>query len=118
MVVLPSGEDVIELQPQLDEILKCPGEGIIVSGIAPADSGFDFYSRYFCPKFGINEDTVTGAAHCALAPYWSKKLGKCDFKAYQASRRSGVLNIHFDEKHQRVLLRGNAVIVMEGFLLP
>ncbi|CAK7326017.1 unnamed protein product [Dovyalis caffra] len=91
--------------------------GVIVSGVAPPESGFDFYSRFFCPKFGINEDPVCGSAHCALAPYWSKKLGKCDLMAYQASPRSGILDIHLDDQNQRVLLRGKAVTVMEGFLL-
>ncbi|KAL2985744.1 hypothetical protein AAZX31_12G168600 [Glycine max] len=59
-----------------------------------------FDSSFFCPKFGINEDPVCGSAHCALASYWSKKLGKCDFNAYQASPRGGVLNIHLDEQIQ------------------
>ncbi|KAF2314893.1 hypothetical protein GH714_037093 [Hevea brasiliensis] len=117
LVVLPSAKAVTELQPQFDEILKCPGRGIIVSGVAPSGSGFDFYSRFFCPKFGINEDPVCGSAHCALAPYWGKKLGKCDFMAYAASPRSGILNIHLDEQKQRVLLRGKARTVMEGSLL-
>ncbi|KAJ0113075.1 hypothetical protein Patl1_03414 [Pistacia atlantica] len=116
-VVLPSAKSVVELQPQFDDIQKCPGRGIIVSGQAPSESGFDFYSRFFCPKFGINEDPVCGSAHCALAPYWSRKLGKNDFVAYAASPRSGVLNIHLDEQNQRVLLRGKAVTVMEGSLL-
>ncbi|XP_020226686.1 uncharacterized protein LOC109808205 [Cajanus cajan] len=117
LVVVTSGIAVEELQPQLDAIVKCPGRGIIVSGVAPPGSGFDFYSRFFCPKFGVNEDPVCGGAHCALAPYWSKKLGKCDFNAYQASARGGVLNVHFDEPNQRVVLRGKAVTVMEGCVL-
>ncbi|KAJ9187657.1 hypothetical protein P3X46_003086 [Hevea brasiliensis] len=116
-VVLPSGKAVEELQPRFDEVLKCPGRGIIVSGVAPPESGFDFYSRFFCPKFRVNEDPVCGSAHCALAPYWSKKLGKCDFMAYVASRRSGKLSIHLDVQNDRVLLRGKAVNVMEGSLL-
>ncbi|XP_050265157.1 uncharacterized protein LOC126709106 [Quercus robur] len=116
-VVLPSGESVIEIQPEFDAIRKCPGLGIIVSGAAPSGSGFDFYSRIFWPKLGINEDPVCGSAHCTLAPYWGKKLGKCDLVAYQASARSGVLNIHLDEQNQRVLLRGKAVTIMEGSLL-
>ncbi|KAJ8900545.1 hypothetical protein K2173_025322 [Erythroxylum novogranatense] len=116
-VVLPSAQAVTELQPQIDEIRKCPGDGVIVTAAASSDSGFDFISRYFCPKFGIDEDPVYGAGHCALAPYWSKKLGKCDFKAYMASPRSGVLSIHVDLQTQRVLLRGKAVTVMEGSLL-
>ncbi|KAL0459552.1 UNVERIFIED_CONTAM: putative isomerase [Sesamum latifolium] len=117
IVVLPSGEAVEELEPNFDEIQKCPGRGIIITGLAPAGSGFDFFSRFFCPKLGINEDPVCGSAHCALAPYWSKKLGKSDFIAYQASPRSGVLHLHLDEKNQRVFLRGKAVAVMEGSLL-
>uniref|UniRef100_A0A5B7A445 Putative phenazine biosynthesis-like domain-containing protein 1 n=1 Tax=Davidia involucrata TaxID=16924 RepID=A0A5B7A445_DAVIN len=117
-VVLSSGKAVADLQPQFDQIQKCPGDdGIIVTALAPPGSGFDFISRYFCPKFGIYEDPVTGSVHCALAPYWCKKLGKCDFVAYQASPRGGILNLHLDEKNQRVLLRGKAITVMEGTLL-
>jgi len=116
-VVLPSGESVVEIQPEFDAIRKFPGMGIIATGAAPSGSGFDFYSRAFWPKFGINEDPVCGSAHCALAPYWSKKLGKCDLLAYQASPRSGVLYIHLDEQNQRVLMRGKAVTIMEGSLL-
>ncbi|XP_058740995.1 uncharacterized protein LOC131613333 [Vicia villosa] len=65
---------------------KCPRTGIILTGIAPPESGFDFYSRYFSPKFGINEDPVCGSAHCGLGPYWSKKLGKFDLRAYQKNQ--------------------------------
>ncbi|XP_065861170.1 uncharacterized protein [Euphorbia lathyris] len=117
LVVVPSAKAVTDLQPLFDEIVKYPGRGIIVSGVAPSESRFDFYSRFFCPKFGINEDPVCGSAHCALATYWSKKLGKSNLMAYQASARSGILDIHLDEANQRVLLRGKAVTVMEGFLL-
>jgi len=116
-VVLSSGKAVADLEPQVDEIKKCPGRGVIVTGMAAPGSGFDFISRFFVPKLGINEDPVCGSAHCALAPYWSKKLGKCDFVAYQASPRGGILELHFDEKNERVLLRGNAVTVMEGSIL-
>ncbi|XP_052183533.1 uncharacterized protein LOC127795715 isoform X2 [Diospyros lotus] len=116
-VLLPSGEAVAHLQPQIDQIQQCSGEGLIITGLAPPGSGFDFFSRYFAPKFGIREDPVCGSAHCALAAYWSKKLGKCDFVAYAASPRGGTVTIHLDEKSQRVLLRGKAFTVMEGFLL-
>ncbi|KAL9435862.1 hypothetical protein AB3S75_022013 [Citrus x aurantiifolia] len=117
-VVLPSAKSVADLQPKFDEMKKCPGRrGIIVSGLAPPESGFDFYSRFFCPKFGVNEDPVCGSAHCALATYWSQKLGKCDFVAYSASPRSGILNIHLDEQNRRVQLRGKAITVMQGSLL-
>lgn len=92
------------------------------------------------------QDPVCGSAHCALAAYWSKKLGKCDFAAYQvlslslilifrctsrvlssshkctvcltqASPRGGIINLHVDEKNQRVQLRGEAITVMEGSIL-
>ncbi|CAL5353829.1 unnamed protein product [Camellia sinensis] len=117
IVVLPSGNAVTDLLPQFDEIQRCPGRAVIITGLAPHGSGFDFFSRVFGPKMGINEDIVTGTAHCALAGYWSKKLGKCDFAAYQASARGGILNLHLDEKTQRVLLQGKAITVMEGSLL-
>ncbi|GLT42595.1 hypothetical protein SLA2020_165860 [Shorea laevis] len=63
------------------------------------------------------QDPVCGSAHCALTPYWSQKLGKCDFIANAASTRGGIINIHLDEQNQRVLLQGKAVTVMEGCLL-
>jgi len=116
-LVLPSRESVVELQPDIDAIKKCPGKGLIISAAAPPGSEFDIYSRYFFPKLGINEDPVCGSAHCALAPYWSKKLGKCDFVSNAASPRGGVVNIHLDEQNQRVLLRGKAVTVMQGSIL-
>ncbi|CAN7059060.1 unnamed protein product [Brassica rapa subsp. trilocularis] len=63
------------------------------------------------------KDPIFGSAHCALAHYWSLKMNKCDFLAYQASRRNGTLEIHLDKEKQRVLLRGKAVTVMEGYVL-
>nr|GEU79208.1 phenazine biosynthesis PhzC/PhzF protein [Tanacetum cinerariifolium] len=116
-VVLPSAKDIVEFKPQLSKIKEAPGRGIIITAYAPYGSGFDFYSRFFCPKYGIDEDPVTGSAHCALAAYWNEKLGKCNFVAYQASPRSGIVHVHLDKKNQRVLLRGKATTVMEGTLL-
>ncbi|KAK1319638.1 hypothetical protein QJS10_CPB04g00696 [Acorus calamus] len=73
---------VAGIQPQVDEIRKCAGRGVIITGPAPSDSGFDFYTRFFCPKLGVDEDPVCGSAHCALAPYWSKKLGRKNLIAF------------------------------------
>jgi PhzF family phenazine biosynthesis protein len=78
-------------------------------------SGFDFVSRYFAPGFGVDEDPVTGAAHCALGPYWAKKLGKTELLAYQASVRGGVVGLRV--QGDRVVLRGQAVTVVSGKLL-
>ncbi|XP_071735712.1 uncharacterized protein [Rutidosis leptorrhynchoides] len=116
-VVLTSAKDVVEFVPEINKIKEAPGRGILITARAPTGSGFDFYSRFFCPKFGIDEDPVCGSAHCALAAYWHDKLGKCDFVAYQASPRSGVLHVHLDKNNQRVLLRGKATTVMEGSLM-
>jgi predicted PhzF superfamily epimerase YddE/YHI9 len=80
-----------------------------------AGSGFDFVSRYFAPGAGVDEDPVTGAAHCALAPYWAKKLGKTEMLAYQASVRGGVVGVRV--AGDRVVLRGQAVTVVSGKLL-
>lgn len=117
IVELASGEDVASIQPNFDELEKCPGRGVIITGPAPTGSEFDFISRFFCPKFGINEDPVCGSAHCALAPYWGKKLGKQSLIAYMASPRGGRLDLEVEEETQRVRIRGPAVTVMVGTLL-
>ncbi len=58
---------------------------------AKSEDKFDFYSRFFAPGVGINEDPVTGSAHCYLAPYWSKKLNKTKMLGFQASNRTGIV---------------------------
>ncbi|KAL6850491.1 hypothetical protein ACP4OV_021118 [Aristida adscensionis] len=83
IVELPSGKEVADIIPNFHEIKKCSGRGIIVTGPAPAGTGFDFYTRFFCPKFGVDEDPVCGSAHCVLAPYWGAKLGKQKMTAFQ-----------------------------------
>ena len=68
-VVLPSAKAVTDLQPQLDAIRQCPGSsGVIITGIAPPESGYDFYSRFFCPKHGIDE---VSSLHCSLSKFLS-----------------------------------------------
>ena len=76
---------------------------------------YDFVSRFFAPQSGINEDPVTGSAHCCLGPYWSRKLGKTRLLAYQASARGGELRLMVQET--RVCLEGQAVTVATGRLL-
>ncbi|BAY80890.1 Phenazine biosynthesis PhzC/PhzF protein [Calothrix parasitica NIES-267] len=89
---------------------------VIVTSIAESSSEFDFVSRFFCPGLGINEDPVTGAAHCCLAPYWRNKLNKDEFLAYQASSRGGVVKVNYSGG-DRVYLRGQAVTVLTGELI-
>ena len=83
---------------------------------APADdAAYDFVSRFFGPKFGIDEDPVTGSAHCALGPYWAERLGKVELTGYQASARGGVVRVRV--VGDRTYLAGRAVTVTRGELL-
>ena len=72
----------------------------------------DFVSRFFAPRYGINEDPVTGSAHCALTPYWADKINKTKLSARQVSKRTGYIECEL--KGNRVLLSGKAVKFMEG----
>ena len=82
---------------------------------ASGDPRFDFVSRYFAPGAGIDEDPVTGSAHCCLGPFWSKRLGKIEMTAFQASARGGIVRVRVVE--DRVILGGQAVTVMKGELV-
>jgi len=88
---------------------------MIVTCKAKPDSGSDFISRVFAPSCGIDEDPVCGSAHCCMGDYWAKKLGKSTLKAYQASERGGHLLL--DIIGNRVVIKGEAVIVAKGTLL-
>ncbi|MBZ0202548.1 MAG: PhzF family phenazine biosynthesis protein [Ignavibacteria bacterium] len=114
LIELESESDVRNLKPNFDIMLKLPGWGTIITAKADEGNkeGFDFVSRFFAPEKGIQEDPVTGSAHCALAPYWQKRLGKDSFKAFQASERGGVLGIKV--AGDRVMLAGEAVTVISG----
>jgi len=79
------------------------------------DPRYDFVSRCFGPKFGIDEDPVTGSAHCALGPYWAEQLGKTELTGYQASARGGIVGVRVDGP--RTHLIGDAVTVTRGELV-
>jgi len=79
------------------------------------DPAFDFVSRFFAPKLGIDEDPVTGSAHCLLAPYWAERMGKIRFNAYQASSRGGILYVEL--VGERVFISGSAKIIFSADLL-
>ena len=87
------------------------GRGVVVT--ARSDNPqFDFVSRFFAPAVGVNEDPVTGSAHCLLAPYWSAKLAKSKMVGYQASSRGGVVQVEL--RGERVMLGGAAVVFARG----
>jgi PhzF family phenazine biosynthesis protein len=111
LVVLDSAATVRRLLPNLPAIKQLDGgAGVIVT--ARGDLGYDCVSRYFAPAKGIDEDPVTGGAHCALAPFWSARLGKPEIRAFQASKRGG--EILCRPKGERVELEGACVFYMEG----
>jgi PhzF family phenazine biosynthesis protein len=101
------------LTPDHTRLRKIPVRGVIVTTRSETPE-FDFVSRFFAPGSGVDEDPVTGSAHCALGPYWSKQLGKQQLTAYQASSRGGVVRVHV--KGSRVILGGQAVTVLRGEL--
>ncbi|CAM6098559.1 unnamed protein product [Calypogeia fissa] len=117
IVELESSAAVENLQPNLQELLNCDYFGLIVTAPGDKASGFDFVSRCFFPKQGINEDPVCGSAHCVLASYWSTKLGKDNLLAYQASKRGGVLELQIDKKAGKVIIRGRSAISMTGVIV-
>jgi PhzF family phenazine biosynthesis protein len=114
LVEVDSEETLRGLKPDHAALRQVAARGVIVT--ARPDSGaFDFVSRFFAPGSGIDEDPVTGSAHCALGPYWSERLGKREFTAFQASARGGVVRVRW--QGDRVILGGQAVTVMTGELL-
>jgi PhzF family phenazine biosynthesis protein len=108
-------EDVVRgLRPDFTRLKALPVRGVMVTSRA-STPGFDFVSRFFGPAVGIDEDPVTGSAHCCLGPYWSKRLGKTEMRACQASARGGVVGVTV--LGARVRLRGKAVTVMVAELI-
>lgn len=109
MCVFESEEQIMTIVPDLRAMTKAPAGGFIIT--APG-SQVDFVSRYFAPKAGIDEDPVTGSAHCMLIPYWAKRLGKADLSAIQLSKRRGLLACK--DLGERVLISGKAKTYMIG----
>jgi PhzF family phenazine biosynthesis protein len=104
-------EDVATMNPAFEIIAQLDAQGVIVT--APGNN-CDFVSRYFAPQVGIPEDPATGSTHCALIPYWSKRLGKRALHARQLSKRGGEL--FCEDRGERVGIGGNAVTYVEGKL--
>jgi len=114
LVEVATEESVRTLQPDFALLQTLPVQGVIVTSRATS-AGFDFVSRYFAPRAGIPEDPVTGSAHCCLGPYWSQRLKKESFTAYQASARGGVVRVQVHGA--RIALSGQAVTVLHGELV-
>jgi PhzF family phenazine biosynthesis protein len=120
LVVVDSEAEVRNAQPDFGRLQELTMRGAILTARSETPE-YDFISRFFAPAVGINEDPVTGSAHCCLGPYWERRLragGKVkeELVAYQASARGGVLRIR--PSGERVLLAGQAVTVMSAYLTP
>jgi PhzF family phenazine biosynthesis protein len=114
-IVEVDGENVVQnLQPNFGLLKKVGGRGVIVTSRS-ATPEWDFVSRFFAPASGIDEDPVTGSAHCCLAPFWSRRLDKTSFRARQISARGGELQVEL--AGDRVRLGGQAVTVLRAELL-
>jgi PhzF family phenazine biosynthesis protein len=110
LIEIDDTEKLKQLKPDFQLLQRSDrGEFLIT---ARSHDGFDFHSRFFGPGVGINEDPVTGSAHCVLAPYWSKKLNKTTMLAFQSSERTGMMECELEDNN-RVLLRGKAVTMNE-----
>lgn len=108
-LVYEKESDVAALDPDFLALGKIDSIGVIAT--APGDN-CDFVSRFFAPSAGINEDPVTGSAHCNLIPYWANRLGKENMHAFQISERRGELWCQL--KGDRVLMSGRAVTYLKG----
>ncbi len=117
LIQLADAQLVRDLRPDFTALLTCEElatyRGLMVT--APGEPPYDFVSRFFAPRVGINEDPVTGSAHTLLTPYWSARLGKTEMLAYQASARGGEIGVRL-LGNGRVELLGHAVIVFKGEL--
>lgn len=114
LVEVDSEETVRGLRPDMGLLRGVEARGVIVTSRAEG-SGYDFVSRFFAPRVGVDEDPATGSAHCVLAPYWAARLGRDELVGYQASARGGMLRV--EARGERVLLAGRAFTVLRGELV-
>jgi len=115
LVEIASEEMVRQIKPNFVLLKTLSISEVIVTSQTNSGSEYDFVSRFFAPGLGIDEDPVTGAAHCCLAPFWRDRLNQDEFLAYQASPRGGVVKVKYTGS-DRVILGGQAVTVMRGQL--
>lgn len=115
LVEVASEDAVRAARPDLTRLREVETRGVIVTARAAEGAAYDFVSRFFAPAVGVDEDPVTGSAHCVLAPYWSDRLGRAELTGFQASRRGGVVRVR--HAGDRVHLGGQAVTVLRGTLV-
>ena len=109
LVIYDAQAQIESIRPNFPQLADFDGRGVVVSALGEE---FDFVSRCFFPKMGVDEDPVTGSAHTMLTPYWSGQTNKTKFLARQLSARGGTLYCHSET--DRVLIGGNSRIFFEG----
>ncbi len=114
LIELSSADEVRACQPNFSALAQLPGRGVMVTSVSDLAEA-DFVSRFFAPAAGIDEDPVTGSAHCSLYPYWRAKLHRPELVGYQASARGGWVKVRGEG--ERVILAGPAITVWRGELL-
>jgi PhzF family phenazine biosynthesis protein len=114
LVEVDGAERVRAAEPDLSKLSGVEARGVMITAGGEPGGRFDFVSRFFAPRSGVNEDPVTGSAHCCLAPFWSARLDKKTLLAYQASKRGGIVRLVLTG--DRVQLSGRAVTVLRGEL--
>jgi predicted PhzF superfamily epimerase YddE/YHI9 len=115
LVEVASEAEVRGLAPDHQSLAQLKVRGAMVTSRADKGRPYDFVSRFFAPGSGVDEDPVTGSAHCALAPYWRAAIGRDAMVGYQASRRGGTVHVRCDK--DRVHLGGQAVTVLRAMLV-
>jgi predicted PhzF superfamily epimerase YddE/YHI9 len=108
LAVYDNAREVAALNPDMRALARAERFAIIATAPGDPGSGFDFVSRFFAPAQGVDEDPVTGSAHCTLIPYWAERLGRTKLRARQISRRGG--NLACELNGDRVKIGGRAVL--------
>jgi PhzF family phenazine biosynthesis protein len=113
-LALISEEKILrQLKPDFSAMKKSEFGDLMVTALS-SDNRYDFCLRFFAPALGIDEDPVTGSAHCALVPFWNMKTGKTDFNSHQVSKREGILKVSL--KGDRVEISGQAKTIFRAEL--
>lgn len=114
LVEVTDAAQVRALRPDMKLLATVPTRGVMVTASADGDES-DFVSRWFGPRAGVDEDPVTGSAHCCLGPWWAERLGRTELRGLQVSARSGIVGVRV--LGERVELVGTAVTVLRGELV-
>jgi PhzF family phenazine biosynthesis protein len=114
LIEIDNESDLLSLEPNFESLKRLPGRSVVVT-VKSSSSEVDFISRNFAPWVGVDEDPVTGSAHCALAVHWAKILEKSHLKGYQASQRGGFVTVAL-LPNKRVKLIGNAFTTIKGVM--